>query len=1056
MLYKKNIEKVLSDELFRNPTSEYRGTPFWSWNCKMTPELLTKQIEYLKEMGFGGFHMHSRSGMDNPYMSEEFLSLIRACVDKAKKENMLAWLYDEDRWPSGAAGGLVTANPRYRRRLLTIAPASRVKTAKDRKAVVDPLADFSDELSFKQAVDGGKPYFVGAYDVVLDESGHLVSYERISRSAKAKGKKYYAFCSTPPLDPWYNDFTYVDTLDKASIKEFIRVTHEAYKGAVGDEFDKAIPAIFTDEPQYTSLENIPFANGDDKGVIAWTPTLPASYKKAYGDDIIDFIPELFWDLPDGNASSVRYNFHSHLSTMFYEAFGQVGKWCDKNDLPLTGHVNAEEHLGSQTRCVGEAMRMYKAFGIPGIDMLCNHTEFSTAKQCQSVVRQEGKQAMLSELYGVTGWDYDFRGHKFQGDWQAALGVTVRVPHLSWVSMKGDAKRDYPASIFYQSPWYKEYPYVENHYARLNTALTRGKADCSIAVLHPIESYWLDSGANDTSLDSRAQKNRQFDDVINWLLFAQLDFDFISESLLPDQCKKPGAPLTVGKMSYSTVVIPPVDTMRKTTLDILSAYALVGGKVVFMGDCPKFVDGKPSNEVEDLYAKSVVIPFSKMALVNELSSERKIEIRLMDSSLNSDDWRAQACGALTDNYIYQLRTDGSYKWLFICNAKHYNLADVAPANTLSIKIKGEYAPVLYDTLSGEIKPVPYYIKGGYTYIERTAYLHDSFLFRLEKTKVKKLDVEEKTYEVLSAVDYKGRVPYRLSEPNVLVLDLAEYTYDTGNDFLPADETRRINQEVRKLIGIPRKSCTQPWALPEEKPEHTVTLRYTFASEIDVKGAKLALEDAEISLIHFDGMEVENRTDGYFTDEDIKTVALPDFGKGKHTITITMPFARKSMIENSFLLGNFNVRVEGCEKTLIAPNDAIGFGSIVEQGLPFYGANVTYDCEIDVPEDGAMAKVHASFYRGALISVAVDGVEQGKIVYAPYDLITKPLAKGKHTVSLTLFGNRNNCFSALHNARLDEWWKGPNMFETEGDAFTYQYSLLPMGIISSPIISVIKEK
>ena len=65
VLYKKNIQKTLSDELFKNPTSEYRGTPFWSWNCKMTPELLEKQINYLKEMGFGGFHMHSRHGMDN-------------------------------------------------------------------------------------------------------------------------------------------------------------------------------------------------------------------------------------------------------------------------------------------------------------------------------------------------------------------------------------------------------------------------------------------------------------------------------------------------------------------------------------------------------------------------------------------------------------------------------------------------------------------------------------------------------------------------------------------------------------------------------------------------------------------------------------------------------------------------------------------------------------------------------------------------------------------------------------------------------------------------------
>ena len=31
---------------------------------------------------------------------------------------MLAYLYDEDRWPSGAAGSLVTRTPRYRQKVL--------------------------------------------------------------------------------------------------------------------------------------------------------------------------------------------------------------------------------------------------------------------------------------------------------------------------------------------------------------------------------------------------------------------------------------------------------------------------------------------------------------------------------------------------------------------------------------------------------------------------------------------------------------------------------------------------------------------------------------------------------------------------------------------------------------------------------------------------------------------------------------------------------------------------------------------------------------------------
>ena len=47
MFYKKNQSKKLNKQLFFNPTSEYRGTPFWAWNCKMDIEILDEQIECL-------------------------------------------------------------------------------------------------------------------------------------------------------------------------------------------------------------------------------------------------------------------------------------------------------------------------------------------------------------------------------------------------------------------------------------------------------------------------------------------------------------------------------------------------------------------------------------------------------------------------------------------------------------------------------------------------------------------------------------------------------------------------------------------------------------------------------------------------------------------------------------------------------------------------------------------------------------------------------------------------------------------------------------------------
>ncbi len=105
----------------------------------------------------------------------------------------------------------------------------------------------------------------------------------------------------------------------------------------------------------------------------------------------------------------------------------------------------EDTLTVQTQMTGEAMRCYPPFHLPGIDLLFDGVELNTAKQCQSVVRQLGREGMASELYGGTGWDFTFADYKAQGDWQAALGVTQRIHHLAWASMEGEAKRDYPGS-----------------------------------------------------------------------------------------------------------------------------------------------------------------------------------------------------------------------------------------------------------------------------------------------------------------------------------------------------------------------------------------------------------------------------------------------------------------------------------------------------------------------------------------------------------------------------------------------------------------------------------
>jgi hypothetical protein len=108
------MNKEYRYNLFRSPGAEWRGKPFWSWNGELREDEVRRQIGVMQEMGFGGYFMHSRAGLITEYLGKEWFDLINAGADEGEKRGLESWLYDEDRWPSGSAGGKVTVDPQYR------------------------------------------------------------------------------------------------------------------------------------------------------------------------------------------------------------------------------------------------------------------------------------------------------------------------------------------------------------------------------------------------------------------------------------------------------------------------------------------------------------------------------------------------------------------------------------------------------------------------------------------------------------------------------------------------------------------------------------------------------------------------------------------------------------------------------------------------------------------------------------------------------------------------------------------------------------------------------
>lgn len=1054
MFYEETKEKELRDELFQNPGSAYRGAPFWAWNSKLDKNELVEQIQQFKEMGFGGFHIHCRVGLDTEYLSRDFFECVKACEEEAKREGLFCYLYDEDRWPSGSAGGIITKEQEYRTRFLVFSPADYEE--KQEGAY----------MAAAKAVRSQNRKQLAYYKIELDEQGYLKRFKRLQEMPEKKENVWEAFLEISGDTPWFNNQAYVNTMDGKAVRRFLDVTHEQYYRVLETDFGTEIKSIFTDEPQTThmGMARTPFEK--EPIIMPYTDDFDETFREVYGYSVLDFLPFLYFETRNAEGYRVRYHYHAHVLERFSEAFcDQIGIWCRKHGLSLTGHMLNEWTLHSQTLSMGESMRPMKEFGIPGIDMLCDRREYSTLKQAASVARQQGREGVMSEIYGVTGWGFDFRNHKLAGDWQAALGVTFRVPHLTWVSMEGEAKRDYPACIGRHSPWYREYSLIENHFARLNTALTRGKARVNVGVIHPVESCWMYWGNKEQTSLKRQMLEENFSKIIEWLLFGLIDFDFISEAMLSqDENQITDGGFPVGKMTYHTIVVPECITLRSTTMERLEKFAAKGGRIIFLGNAPQYVDAVKSSRGKELSDKTEQISFNRAVLLEALQEEREIDIDVFP--LDGEDptrMKHREEGNRATNLFYQFREDGENRWLFISHVNKPVNEHITWMEQWNIRIKGEYCAVMYDTMTGRTVPVEAHYQGGNTLIEYKTSQHGSLLLKLVLGKSvnlpeKKGRLEEKAclYRPEKTNLLAEPKRYRLLEENCCLLDQAKYAFDSG-EWQEKEELLRIDNLFRKSLGYPLRmeALAQPWTEDrEEECTHVLKLCFAVESEISLPEVYLAMEHPEQTEIIWNGKKIAYEDKGFYVDESIRKCALPGLNKGKNELLVSMPFGRKTNVEWMYLLGNFGTRVMGREGIITPLPERLLYGDYAKQNLSFYGGSLEYVTEI-FTEEGELI-VEISHYRGALLRLYLDGEDKGSLFLAPYRKSLGHVKKGYHEIKIRLYGNRINTFGAVHNANAEETWYGPNLWRTEGNKWSYEYQLSEMGILTSPVWWLKKEK
>jgi dipeptidase len=986
--------KTFTDR-FADPPAEYRAIPFWVWNEKISAEGIDFQLEEFKKAGVGGVFVHPRPGLMTEYLSEEWHSLFDHAVRKGKELGMQVWIYDENSYPSGFAGGHVPAQ-------MPDSYKHGAGLAMEKQEVLKVV--LSDTVA-----------------VVLKKEGD--QFKEVTKEAEKENGQagnWYIFRKTyPDKSWWYGGYSYVDLLYPGVTEKFLEITMKGYEERNRADFGNTLAGIFTDEP---NLE----AALSDGALIRWTPDLWDAFLKKWGYDLRVCLPSIVEET--GNWRKVRHDYYELLLDLFIERWSKPWyEYCEANNLKWTGHY--WEHGWPVPTDGIDELAFYTWHQMPGVDMLGFRLDSAglggqfgndrAIRELRSAANQSGAKRTLSETYGGGGWDMTFSEQKRLADWQFALGVNSVNLCLSFYSLNGVRKFDYPLSFTYHEPWWAQYKWMGDYLGRISMAMASGEQINHTLILQPNTTAWM-YFSRKVSNPRIGEIGNGFKKFIYLLEQQQIEYDLGSENVLKRMGSVKGKSLTVGKRDYSLVVIPAeMENIDRSTLTLLEKYIENGGKVLAFRENIPLVDGESSSAPDKLKAQA------GDNWVTGTSPDEPVALKLL---MNQD----FVLNDISRNGMlyHQRRIMDDGQLLFIANPHKTKSAEA------SVTMQGKNVSC-FDLITGKMYTYPFdKVKGGVSF-KVSLEPAGSFLFAITDQKLngpEYLPIGGAATEIVSA----GPLSVKRESDNVLVMDYLDLKAAASEkkDIYFMDAAIGLYKELGIDMGNPwqhkiqyRKNYLELDTLLEGKPGFEVAYHFNISENLNPDAARqirAVAERPELWSLSVNGNEVPAAPGKYWVDKNFAVYAIgPYLKSGDNILRLKAPRMHVlAEIMPVYLLGDFLVKPS--EKGFrIFPGDISSTGSWKEAGLPFYPGKVAYSMTFDVQKDaGAVYQVKLGEWKGTVAEVKVNGMFAGIIAWKPDELdVTEYLKAGKNEISVTLTGSLKNTFGPFHD-NGDDWIIGPH--------------------------------
>jgi hypothetical protein len=962
--------------LFPDPPAEVRSAPLWVWNDDMTEEEIDTQLADFKEKGIGGVFVHPRPGLITPYLSDRWNTLFKHTTEKARTLGMEVWIYDENSYPSGFAGGHV--------------PADMPESYDQGVGLIMTTAE-----AFPEKLDK-------AYLVILrkDKDGFVDVTADSSSEAGKKGSYVFFAKGYYEKAPWYGGYSYVDLLHKGVTEKFLNITMRGYEAVSREEFGKTVRGSFSDEP------HVSFGEG-----IKWTPDLFAQFQQRWGYDLRPQLPSLWNDV--GDFRRVRHNYYETVLDLFIDRWSKpYHDYCEKNKLIWTGHY--WEHAWPSPVMGPDNMAMYAWHHMPGIDDLMNQYSERTdaqfgnvrsAKELSSAANQMGRPRTMSETYGAAGWALRFEDMKRIAEWQYVLGINFVNQHLSYVTIKGARKRDHPQSFSYHEPWWHLYKHVGDYLGRMSLALSSGDQINTILVLEPTTTAWMHF-ARQGNNSAFGQFGQAFQDFVTGLEKRQIEYDLGSEKIIEQVGSVDKDKFVVGHRSYNLVVLPAqMENLNKTTADLIDRYVEQGGKVLSFGNAPSFVDGSANGTVAMLAARWP----ERWIRADSISDTRALEL------LSSQDFvvnNLPAVGGLLYHHRRQLK-DGQL--LLLTNTS------LEQGSAGTFQIKGASALAL-NAVDGSMRPYPAIANGGLLTVAFNLPPAGALLLYVGEKSDQPRNAPEPPRE-LSPVAPGSPMAVQRTNPNTLILDYCDLKLPNGdviNDmyFYNAADT------IFRTFGLPGN----PWSRAVQYKSDILdkdhfpkgsgfeaTFHLTVGKGTDRTGLRAVVERPGLWQLLVNGSAVQPLPKEYWLDQAFGVYEIGTYVvEGNNSLALkASQMTIHSELEPIYILGDFGLesQAHGWKLTRAAIPTP---GPWNAQGMPMYPCGVAYTASYQLEKNGDKYLVRLPEWNGTVAEVRVNGKQAGIIGWQPYEAdISSAVQEGKNDITVLVYGSLKNLLGPLHN-------------------------------------------